>query len=62
MQLWMHVSIVILLLRQELIIVLVAVSREVGEIGLVIWVSTESIFILVWQVGCHAFILVQHVA
>lgn len=53
---------VIHLLRQELIVVLAAIGREVREIGLVVWISSEGILILVGQVGCHAFILVQYVA
>ena len=58
----MHVSMVIHLLRQELIVVLATIGREVREVGLVVWVSSEGILILVGQVGCHAFILVQYVA
>ena len=49
----MHVILGILLLRQKLIVVLVAIGREVREVGLIV---------LVGQEGCHAFILVQHVA
>ena len=53
---------VIHLLRQELIVVLATVGREVRKIGLIVRVSSEGIFIIVGQVGCHAFILVQYVA